>query len=621
LKRRRFLQTGMQGAALTLGHTLTVGGGAFAGLSADGVAPALVAGWISAVSSTSAQADPATQVPRAEIVRVLAEGAPNSLDPHGDGFNRESFSAFANVYDCLLGFDRTPIAAPANAAGNGLTKQAYHYDYQHLIGQLVTSFESLRDGAAWRFHLRRDATFHSGNPVNADAVKWSLDRAVSLPASQRQLASGSLTQPSQFVVEDAYTLRIDLPRADRYALPNLALSYAAILDASLLRSHADASDPWATTWLREHAAGGGAYRVALFQSGQRIDYVRYDAWKSGPLPMIRRAIAQAVPDASSRMASLARGDADIVLQLAPREFDVASKLPGVATLSIPLTNTFRFLAFDTQQKPFDDVRVRQAIAYALPYNDLFEGVARGHGKPLFDDVKSDSVSEAASGAAFVSTSGAASGTASKVGTWTSASAGSAIETVASSAVAPVWPQVYPYATNLARARALLREAGLPNGFQTSLTLNVSDAAVAEPAALLIQHALAAIGVTISIEKAPGAQWGALQTQKRMPFFIDWSSAWFNDPDYFYRIFFEGDWRWNFSSFHNAALTKLTDAARWEPNRARYDSLMRSAAALVIDQAPLLPLWLPAFDVAMRGDLQGFTYYIHGQVDFRDLQRG
>jgi len=613
LKRRRFIQTGMQGAALTLGRTLAVGKGTFAGLFADGLTPALISGLVPALSSTSARADTTSPVPRAEIVRVLAEGAPNSLDPHGDGFNRESFSAFANVYDCLVGFDRTSIAESGSAAGNGLSKQAYRYDYHHLTGQLATSFESLSGsssgGAAWRFHLRRDAKFHSGNPVTADAVKWSLDRAVSLPASQRQLASGSLTQPSQFVVEDTYTLRIDLPRADRYALPNLALSYAAILDATQLRSHANASDPWATAWLREHAAGGGAYRVATFQSGQRIDYVRYDEWKSGPLPMIRRAIAQAVPDASSRMASLARGDADIVLQLAPREFDIAGKLPGVATLSIPLTNTFRFLAFNTQQKPFDDVRVRQAIAYALPYNDLFEGVARGHGKPLFDDAKNVSASAAASGKASASDASSSS------------ASGSALETVSSGALAPVWPQVYPYGTNLARARALLREAGLPNGFQTTLTLNVSDAAVAEPAALLIQHALAAIGITISIEKAPGAQWGALQTQKRMPFFIDWSSAWFNDPDYFYRIFFEGDWRWNFSSFHNTALTKLTDAARWETNQTQYDSLMRSAAALVIDQAPLLPLWLPAFDVAMREDLQGFTYYIHGQVDFRNLHRG
>ncbi|MFX8558136.1 ABC transporter substrate-binding protein, partial [Acinetobacter baumannii] len=88
------------------------------------------------------------------------------------------------------------------------------------------------------FRLRPDATFHDGRPVTAADVKWSLDRAVSLPASKRQLATGSLTQPAQFVVVDQQTLRIDLPRPDRYTLPNLALTFASILNSELARQHA-----------------------------------------------------------------------------------------------------------------------------------------------------------------------------------------------------------------------------------------------------------------------------------------------------------------------------------------------------------------------------------------------
>ncbi|MGI4862191.1 MAG: ABC transporter substrate-binding protein [Janthinobacterium lividum] len=556
MDRRRFIK----GSTHTLAGSLADSLATSLGLPAAALLAARDAGAAQQASETGAAPT------RREIVRVLAQGAPNSLDPHGDSFNRESIGAFTNVYDRLLQFDRTPIPG-----------HAYHYDYQHMKGELATAFDSLDNGRAWRFHLRRDARFHSGALVTANAVKWSLDRAVTLPASKRQLASGSLTDPAQFVVEDPFTLRIDLPRPDRYALPNLALSYTSILDADTIRAHAGADDPWGAAWLRGNAAGGGAYRVADWQSGQRVDYVRNDAWRSGPLPYMRRALVQAVPEAANRSAALARGDADIALQLAPRDFDAVGKLPGVTTLSIPLTNTFRFIAFNTQRKPFNDVRVRQAIAFALPYEDLFSGVAQGHGTRLF---------------------GAAPG----------------------SAPTPRWPQPYPYSTRLDQARALLKEAGLPNGFKTTLTYNTTDSDIAEPAALLVQQSLKAVGIDITIEKAPGAQWGALQTEKRLPFFIDWSSAWLNDPDYFYRIFFEGDWRWNVASFNDPALVKLTDAARWETDPARYDALMRQAAALVIRAAPLLPLWLPSFDIAMRNDLRGFTYYIHGQVDFRPLQR-
>jgi peptide/nickel transport system substrate-binding protein len=552
LDRRRFLQSGSHAAASLSVSVLGVGAGI---KTAAAATPA---------SATSA--DLSQPPSRSEIVRVLAEGAPNSLDPHGDGFNRESIGAFTNVYDRLLNFDRI-----------ALSSSAYRYDYRNLKGELAEAFTAVNDGRSWRFHLRPEARFHSGKPVTADAVKWSLDRAVNLPASKRQLATGSLTSPSQFVVEDPMTLRIDLPRADRYALPNLALSFASIIDADTVRAKASSTDPWGSEWLRHNSAGGGAYRVANWQSGQRADYVRYDEWKSGALPQIRHAIVQAIPDAANRIAALSKGDADIVLQLPPRDFNALTGQAGVATLSIPLTNTFRFIAFNTRQKPFDDPRVRQAIAYALPYEDLFNGVAQRHGAPLFG--------ASPNGLPAVN-----------------------------------WPQAYPYSTQLQKARTLLAEAGLSKGFKTTFTYNVADSDIAEPAALLVQQALKAIAIDVSIEKVPGAQWGTMQTEKRMPFFIDWSSAWFNDPDYFYRIFFEGDWRWNFSSFDSPELVKLTDAARWETNNARYRDLMRKAATIVVREAPLLPLWLPSFDVAMRNDLRGFTYYIHGQVDFRPLQR-
>lgn len=545
MDRRRFLKAGSASATVALAAAATR-------QSAD-------AATVNATANAQA-------IPRRDIIRVLAEGAPNSLDPHGDGFNRESLGAFTNVYDTLIRFNRNAIAPGA-----------YRYDYEHLQGLLAEAYEPIKSGHAWRFHLRRDARFHSGRPITADAVKWSLDRAVTLSASKHQLATGSMTDPKQFVVEGPHTLRIDLPRPDRYALPNLALTYASIIDADAVRTAAGPRDPWGSNWLRRHAAGGGAFRVENWQPGQSIDYLRNDDWKSGPLPPIRRAIAQSIPDAANRLAALSRGDADIALQLAPPDFDAAARMPNVRTLSIPLTNTFRFVAFDTQVAPFNDVRVRQAIAYALPYQALFNGVAQGHGAPLF---------------------------------------GASPDAAPSTA----WPQAYPYSTRLDRARALLADAGMSRGFKTTLTYNASDAAIAEPSALLIQQALRPLNIDITLNKALGSQWGALQTSKQMPFFIDWSSAWFNDPDYFYRIFFEGDWRWNFSSYANPGLVAITDEARWATDPHEYDALMHKAAAIVVHDVPILPLWLPAFDIAMRSDVQGFTYYIHGQVDFRTLRR-
>jgi peptide/nickel transport system substrate-binding protein len=504
---------------------------------------------------------------RKETVRVLAEGAPNSQDPHGEGVSRESLGLFTNVYDRLINFDRMQ-----------LSPGVFKYDYGRFRGELAESFEQSADGRTLTFKLRRDATFHDGKPVTANDVKWSLDRAVSLPASKRQLATGSLENPAQFSVVDAHTFRITLPRADRYTLPNLALFFASVLNAELARSHATAADPWAAEWVKANAAGGGAYRVENFTPGQQVIYARFDGWKSGALPQVRRAVFQVVPSASNRVAALLKGDADVALQLPPKDLDALTDTTRAKVVSVPVTTSFRFVAFNTQAKPFDDVRVRQAIAYALPYTSLLRGANLGRGEPLYGAKSAKPTSSR-------------------------------------------FPQPYPYETQLLRARELLAQAGLAKGFKTSFSYNVGDATLAEPAALLIQEALGKIGIELSIEKVPGAQWGTLQTEKKLPFFIDSSSAWFNDPDYFFRIFFQGDWRWNFGSFKNDELAKLVEQARWETDRARYDRAIQRAIEIAFDQVPLVPLWLPSFEAALQPDLQGFTYYIHGQVDFRPLTRG
>ncbi|MCB8877990.1 ABC transporter substrate-binding protein [Acidisoma silvae] len=500
-----------------------------------------------------------------DTLRELAEAGPNSRDPHGAGVASPSLGTFTNIYDRLINFGHTEIAP-------GIFK----YDYTKFTGELAESFEVLDDGKRLRFHLRQSATFHDGSPVTAADVKWSFDRGVSLPGSKYQLATGSLTDPAQFVVVDPATFEIHLPRGDRYTLPNLALTFASILNSKLIQSHATASDPWGADWLRDNEAGGGAYRITNWQAGQRVTYTRFDDWKSGPAPALRQISFEVVPTAESRVAALEKGDADIALQLPPQDIAHIAADPHVHVVSIPVTNTFRFIAFDTQTAPFTDARVRQAIAYALPFEDILQAAVYGHGTPLFG-AKSAQPKNAA------------------------------------------FPQPYPYNTEIARARSLLAAAGHGRGFSTTLSYNVADNDTAEPIAILVQQALAPLNINVQIEKISAADWATRLTAKTVPFFIESSSAWFNDPDYFFRIFFQGNWRWNFGSFNNPDLAKLLTAARWETDPAKYDALMEKAVGIVFQQLPILPLWQPTFEAGFKPGLTNFIYYIHGQVDYRPLR--
>lgn len=499
-------------------------------------------------------------------LRVLAEDGPNSRDPHGDGVNRASLGAFTNIYDRLINFDRIEVSP-------GL----YRYDYSRFKGELAQRFEVLEDGKVLVFHLHPDATFHDGKPVTAADVVWSLERGINLPASKRQLGTGSIVSADQFEAVDDHTVRLSFPRPDRYTLPNLALTFASVLNSELVRAHATEADPWGTEWLRNNAAGSGAFKVETWTAGQQVIYSRFDDWKGGALPQIRRALVQVVPAAPGRVAAVTRGDADVALQLPPKDVAAIDADPKVKLISLPVTNSFRFVAFNTRTAPFDDVRVRQAIAWALPYDDMFQGAIFGRGMPLYG-----AASAAPEGSAF--------------------------------------PQPYPYQTDLDRARALLAEAGLGDGFETTFSYNVADAVTADPIALLVQEQLGRIGIKVTIEKVPTANWGTLLTEKKVPFYVEGSSAWFNDPDYFFRIFFQGDWRWNFGSFQNAELAVLVEKARWETDKDTYDDLIKQAIGIVFRELPIMPLWLPSFDAAMQPAVDDFTYYIHGQVDFRPLTK-
>lgn len=529
------------------------------------VKPFLLAGLLACtIAAQQNQAFAQTDIPRAQTLRVVQETLPNTLDPAGLGGNPRVNGYSWNTYDRLITFGS--MALPN---GNVV------YDYNKLIPALAESWSQSTDGKTLTFKLRKNATFHDGAPVTAEDVKWSLDRAVSVTMAKNQMASGSLTDPAQFVVLDAHTIRIDLPRADRYTLPNLALSFPVIINAKRVRAHAAADDPWGEAWLKSNDAGGGAYKLAAFEPGQRLELLRHDGWNIGPQPQMRRVILQQVPAAASRRALIERGDADIAMDILPRDIVDMEQSGKFNVVSTPQVNAFQFVAMNTGMKPFDDVRVRQAIAYALPYKAMFQAALLGRGFPLF---------------------------------------GGAAETSGR------YPAPHPYNTDLEKAKKLLAEAGLANGFETSFSFDAGIASVAEPAALLVQENLARIGIKLRIEKIPAGQIGNALSKKEVPFYFEGSAAWLRDTDYFFRIFYQGDTRWNYGNYHNPEITQLVRDARWETDPAVYRSLTQRMVQIANRDVPVILLWQAAQELVAQKNLQGFVYYHHRQVDFRSLSR-
>lgn len=498
-------------------------------------------------------------------LRVMGEGAPNAFDSFSPGINRNSIQISWNTYDRLVTF-------AWKAGPDGIRS----YDYYDIRPELAESYEVAPDGRAITFRLRPGATFHDGSPVTAEDVKFSLDRVVASPIGRAQFATGSMTDPAQFVIVDPMTVRIDLPQPDRLALPNLALTYPIIVNSRLARQHATAEDPFAAEWLRANPAGGGAYRIAEARLGERILFERFDGWKSGPAPRIRQVLWQTVPQVETRIAALMKGEVDVVQDLPARQAVALSDREEVRVAGVP-TAAFQFIGMNTRIAPFDRVEVRQAIAAALPYEAMFKAALLGRGRRLYGG------STVAEGTAF--------------------------------------PQPLGTATDADRARALLAKAGLADGFETSFSFDLSQAGVAEPVAVILQEALAKVGIRVTIDKVPSGQLGTRLQEKSVPFYFEGSIAFLSDPDYFFRIFYSGETRWNFGSYADPEFDALVARTRYETDPAAYAADVTRMIDMAKRDLPIILLWNPTLDVALRRDVEGYSFAFHRMLDLRPLSRG
>ena len=129
------------------------------------------------------------------------------------------------------------------------------------------------------------------------------------------MGASDMKTPDQFVVIDPLTIRVDFPRPNKLELPNLAVPIAMIVNSKLAKQHATKDDPWAIEWVGKNDAGGGAYMVESWKPGSEIVFKRFDAWKSGPLPAMKKVIERQIESAGTRRALLEKGDADLSFNL------------------------------------------------------------------------------------------------------------------------------------------------------------------------------------------------------------------------------------------------------------------------------------------------------------------
>lgn len=512
---------------------------------------------------------PAHAAGRGDTLVVVTGNGPNSMDIQRKGTNRPAYQIAVNLYDRLVGYGTKT-----------LEDGTMMYDYQKLEPELAESWEVAADGMSISFKIRDGATFWDGSPITAQDVKWSFDRAVSLGGFPTvQMKAGSLEKTEQFEAVDDKTFVIKLLRKSKLTLPDLGVPVPIIFNSKVAKANATADDPWATEFLHRTPAGGGAFMLERWEPGQQTVYTRYDDWKNGDLPGVKRVIIREIPSASTRRALLERGDADVSLDLPPKDFAELQKSGKFTINAAPIENSLAAIGLNLTFEPFKSKLVRQAIAYSVPYDQIFKQAAFERGIPMWG------------GKSFTPAT---------------------IE----------WPQPFPYDTDYDKAKSLLKEAGYADGFDVPLSFNLGLAQWSEPMCLLLQESLAKVGIKATIDKIPGANWRtAALVEKKLPMHVKNFGGWLNYPDYYSFWVYQKDRLFNSMNYHNEEVEKLTDLTlHLEVDDPQYEPNIKKLLTIFFDEVPLIPIYQPYLDVATQKSVTGYEYYFHRQLDCRSFKK-
>jgi len=419
------------------------------------------------------------------------------------------------------------------------------------------------DGLLATVKIRKGAKFYNGAPITAHSFKHTFDRAMTAPRSYIPLLVQFMgfDSPDDVVVVDDYTMEFHLKKPSALFLPLLAFQVFGAMDPATTKAHATAEDEWAFDWYRKNANPSGPYQITKWEPG--VEYVfepNPNYWQGPDFFQNSKVIVKVVPSPEDRELLLKKGDIDLALGLPFKDVDALKADPNVKVYTIEYTRLF-YLGMNNKIPPFDNVKVRQAISYAIPYDTIIQESLYGYAQKATSPIPKGMPTHT--------------------------------------------DEYWHYDTNLDKARALLAEAGFPNGFEVELAVRLSIPWDVD-AAVWIQSSLAEIGVKVTINKMTDADFFGKLNAHELPFFIhDWYS-WGNDPAYQLTFLLKCGQFTNYADYCNKRVDELIEEATWTVDEAKRQELMNEAQRIIVEEAPWAFLHQPNWIVAVSKNFTGFA---------------
>lgn len=423
------------------------------------------------------------------------------------------------------------VRAESSLAGHLWDTLTFVNDDLELEPRLATSWR-LINNFTWEFQLREGITFHNGEPVNAEAVRFSIERTQSMPGSLKTFAQD--TQLEQIQVLDEYRFRL----VTSTPISNLAYQVSTI--EILPPVYYEETDP---EQLARAPVGSGPYQAAEWTPGDPVELAAVEGYWGGALTW-SQVIFESEPDAQTRLQALRDGSATLVTDLQPTRADEWD-LADARLLTVESTRRL-FVGIHVEPgSPFADVKVRQALNYATDVAQLTETWYKGYGK--------------------------------RYASWVNPP-GSNV-------------QLEPWRYDPERARELLTEAGYPDGFVT--TLHAPSGVYYEDVALAnaLAEQWSELGLTVRVEVHEWPDYvDALLSDSPPPLFLLSLNSRANPLQDTRNL--SAEFAFNPTGWENYAFEDAVRRAQNNFNENARARLLNEAQSIGYQEAPWVWLWRP-----------------------------
>jgi peptide/nickel transport system substrate-binding protein len=494
-------------------------------------AAALLATAIAGPLPASAAGDPTTLV-------VGKAGDVDTMDPAVTQTNN-SWTVTYPAYERLVKFKVE--------TGKGSTE---------VEGDVAKSWTVSDDGLQWTFTLADGHKFADGSPVDAAAIKYSFDRLFKVAKGP----SETVGPVAEVQAIDAHTVKFILKEPFGPFLAGLATNGASIVSPAAAQHEKDGD--LAQAYLAEHTLGSGPYQVMSWEKDQQI-VMEPNPHYSGKAPFFKKVVIKIIKESAARRLQLEKGDIDMAEDLPIDQIDALKKVDGVTVVDEPSFQV-TYLYLNNTRKPLDDVRVRQAISYAVDYKGIIDGILLGNGIQMRGPVPE--------------------------GLWGHDDAS------------------FQFTTDAAKAKQLLADAGVKD-LKLGYLYSKKDPNW-ESIGLVLQQNLAAIGITVELQEFA---YPTMREKLNSGDFDIAAGNWtpdYGDPYMFMNYWFDSKLHGlpgNRAFYTNPKVDELIRKAATAADIAERKKLYAEAQKIVIEEAPYVLLFQANYQVAMRSDVKGFVY--------------